>query len=164
MNKLYKILSLFLIFSFIKEIYCIMDNNNNKNPVRFECIPNSCLSDHSCIEDLETGKNKCVDDSTRKVIFQSTIVTKWHNDNDNDPKMHVSVEIINENVNTIHNLVIVIDSSVRVIDLWGMNKNKSVYQLPSYVQIPPNSTHNFGYICDGFQLPKIFLGAVYIII
>ncbi|KAN0032299.1 hypothetical protein ACTFIV_006181 [Dictyostelium citrinum] len=157
MIKIIKIISLLLICSFLKEIYCFDKN------IHFECITNSCLSDHSCVEDVKNGVNKCVDYSTRKVVFQSSIVNKWYNNNDKDPKMQVSVDIINENINTIQNLIIVIDSIVKVNDLWGMDKNKSVYQLPIYVQIHPNSTHNFGYICDGFQLPKILLGAVYIL-
>ncbi|KAN0022460.1 hypothetical protein ACTFIU_004651 [Dictyostelium citrinum] len=131
MIKIIKIISLLLICSFIKEIYCV------DNKIHFECIPNSCLSDHSCVEDVKTGLNKCVDYSTRQVVFQSSIVNIWYNNNDKDPKMQVSVDIINENINIIQNLIIVIDSIVKVNDLWGMDKNKSVYQhISKSIQIP----------------------------
>ncbi|KAK5582352.1 hypothetical protein RB653_003935 [Dictyostelium firmibasis] len=152
------LINLLIICSFITEIYC------NEYKVPFSCIRNSCLQGHRCIEDSESGLSKCIDESTRKIVFQSTITNKWHNNNDMDAKMQVSVDIINQNIHPVQNLIIAIEDTVKLNDIWGMSKNKSVYQLPWYAQIQPNSTYTFGYICDGFLLPKIYLGAVYILI
>ncbi|KAN0055143.1 hypothetical protein ACTA71_008236 [Dictyostelium dimigraforme] len=127
----------------------------------YQCGKYQCAPGYSCV--CDGGVYRCVYHCSELTIVQ-TIVNSWADNNGTEPKVQVSVDIINNTHRTVKDVIIATDTSLLAFNqIWGVNKNGYLLDLPSYATIAAGAKYNFGYICQGKSALHLYVGNVYLI-
>ncbi|KAN0028740.1 hypothetical protein ACTFIV_010593 [Dictyostelium citrinum] len=126
----------------------------------YQCGRYQCAPGYSCV--CDAGVYKCVYHCNELTIVQ-TIVNSWADNNGSEPKVQVSVDIINKSNRTVKDVIIATDADLAFNQIWGVNKNGFLLDLPNYATIAPGAKYTFGYINNGKTAAHLYVANVYLI-
>ncbi|KAF2075061.1 hypothetical protein CYY_003628 [Polysphondylium violaceum] len=122
----------------------------------FQCGVYRCPDMHACV--CDAGVFRCVY-RCDEVIITQTVTRRWADNNGQLPYAQVEVSVKNVGHRMVKDVTIgTVGMNLKDNNaIWGISTQGNDIHLPSYVDLAPGQTHQFGYINKGNNAATLYV-------